>query len=167
MDHAQKAQMIEKAQIVSDTKLRIEDAKLMILTRNNGVSAEQDRKFRKSLRDEGGSVKIVKNSLAKRALAGTKFEGLSTLLSGPIGIVISQDPVVAARVAHAFAKETNGKLEIVGGASTDGVMDLAKIKYLATLPSLDGLRGKLVGLLQAPGAQLARVTNAYATKDQA
>ena len=167
MDHAQKAQMIEKAQIVAETKKRFEDANLVILTQNKGTSAEQDRKFRKSLRDEGGSVKIVKNSLAKRALVGTKFEGLAGVLKGPIAIVTSKDPVVAARVAHAFSKETDGKLEIVGGANTDGVMDLAKIKYLATLPSLDGLRGKLVGLLQAPGAHLARVTNAYATKDQA
>lgn len=166
MERAQKAQMIAKAALIAEAKERFEAAELVILTRNNGVTAEQDRVFRKKLREEGGSVKIFKNSLAKRALQGTKYEGLSDQLTGPIGIVTSQDPVVAARVAYAFVKESGEKLEIVGGATAAGVMDVAKIKYLATLPSLDGLRGKLVGILQAPGAQLARLANAYATKEE-
>lgn len=164
MDRAQKPQMIEKAQIIADTKKRFESAELIILTHNKGVTAEQDRMFRKTLREEGGSFKVVKNTLAKRALEGTKFAGLADKLQGPVGIATSADPVVAARVAYNFAK-TNEKLVIIGGATPNGVMDLEKIKFLATLPSLDGLRGKLIGLLQAPGAQLARLANAYATKE--
>lgn len=161
-----KPQMVAKKQLIDETKARLQAAELVILTHNKGVTAEQDRTFRKTLRDEGGSYKIVKNTLAKRALEGTKYEGLADLLKGPVGIATSEDPIVAARVAYNFAK-TNDKLVIIGGASSTEIMDVDKIKFLATLPSLDQLRGKLVGLLQAPGAQLARLANAYATKDGA
>lgn len=164
MDRSKLPQMIAKAELIADTKKRFEAAELVILTHNKGVTAEQDRMFRKTLREEGGNFKIVKNTLAKRALEGGKFAGLADKLEGPVGIVTSADPIVAARVAYNFSK-TNEKLVIIGGANSGGVMDLDKIKFLATLPSLDALRGKLVGILQAPGAQLARLANAYATKE--
>ncbi len=166
MERAQKAQMIEKANLIADTKKRIEAAELIVLAHNTGITAEQDRMFRKNLRDEGASSKVVKNTLAKRALEGTKFAGLADQLKGPVVIVTSKDPISAARITYNFAK-ANEKLVIIGGANTTEVMDLNKIKFLATLPSLDALRGKLVGILQAPGAQLARLANAYATKDSA
>ena len=161
-----KPQMVAKKKLIDDTKARLDAAELVILTHNKGVTAEQDRTFRKSLRDEGASYKIVKNSLAKRALQGTKFEGLVDQLKGPVGIATSKDPIAAARVTYNFAK-TNEKLVIIGGANTNEIMDASKIKFLATLPSMDQLRGKIVGILQAPGAQLARLANAYATKDGA
>jgi large subunit ribosomal protein L10 len=164
MDRAQKAQMIAKAQIIADTKKRLESAELVVLAHNTGVTAEQDRMFRKTLRDEGASSKVIKNTLVRRALEGTKFAGLADQLKGPVVIVTSQDPIAAARITYNFAK-ANEKLVIIGGANTTEVMDLNKIKFLATLPSLDALRGKLVGILQAPGAQLARLANAYAAKD--
>ena len=148
-------------------KKRFEAADLVVLTQNNGLTDEQSKVLRSALRAEDGSFKVGKNTLVKLALKGTKFEGLSDKLVGPIGIATSKDPMVAARVTYNFAKTTNEKLVIVGGASSTEILDAATIKYLATLPSLDALRGKIIGILQAPGAQLARLANAYATKDGA
>lgn len=157
----------EKAQEIENLKTRLNDAELVVLTLNKGMTDEQSKTLRSALRAEGASYKVAKNTLTKLALKGTKFEGLSDKLTGPIGIATSKDPMAAARIAYNFAKTSNEKLEIVAGASTTEILDANKIKYLATLPSLDALRGKLIGILQAPGAQLARLANAYATKDGA
>ncbi len=156
----------EKTQEIAELKQRFESAELVIVTQNKGLTDKQSKELRSGLRAEGGSYKVAKNTLVKLALQGTKFEGLADKFSGPTGIATSNDPMVAARVTYNFAK-TNDKLVILGGATDKEVLDVAKINYLATLPSMDQLRGKLVGLLQAPGAQLARLANAYATKDQA
>ena len=161
MDRAQKAKEIQ------DLNARLQDSELVILVHNKGITHAQDMELRTKLRAEGGSYRVAKNTLTKLALKGTKFEGLADQLKGPVGIATSKDPVLAARVVHDFAKGTNEKMVIVGGANETGVLPLDKVKFLATLPSMDGLRGKIVGLLQAPGAQLARLANAYATKDQA
>ncbi|HCP01754.1 MAG TPA: 50S ribosomal protein L10, partial [Rhodospirillaceae bacterium] len=123
------------------------------------------------------SYKVTKNRLAKLALAGTPYEPIVDLFSGPTAIAYSADPVAAARVAVDFAKE-NDKLIVVGGAMGDTRLDESAVKALASLPSLDELRGKLVGLLnapatkvagvlQAPAGQLARVIGAYANQDEA
>lgn len=161
----QKKAHIEKAEKVSAVAKRLEKAELVILTRNKGLTHLMDRELRNSLRKEGATFGVEKNTLVARALKGTKFEHLSDKLTGPIGIAISEDPMAAARVVYDFAKK-NDKLEIVGGASGADVLDLEKIKFLALLPSMDQLRGKIIGILQAPGGQLARLANAYATKDQ-
>ncbi|MCM2343219.1 MAG: 50S ribosomal protein L10 [Alphaproteobacteria bacterium] len=145
---------------------RLENAELVILTHNKGMTHLMDRELRNNLRKEGATFGVEKNTLVARAIKGTKFESLTDKLKGPVGIAVSNDPLAAARVVYEFAKK-NDKLEIIGGATTDGALDLEKIKFLAMLPSKDQLRGKIVGLLQAPGAQLARLANAYATKDQA
>lgn len=156
----------EKTQAIADLKQRFEAAELVIVTQNKGLTDKQSKELRSGLRAEGGSYKVAKNTLVKLALQGTKFEGLADSFSGPTGIATSADPMVAARVTYNFAK-ANDKLVIIGGATEKEILDVAKINYLATLPSMDQLRGKLVGLLQAPGAQLARLANAYATKDAA
>lgn len=156
----------EKAQEIADLKKHLDESNLVVLTHNKGITAQQSNALRRALGAEEGSFKVAKNTLVKLAIKGTKYEGLSDVLKGPIGIATSNDPVVAARVTYDFAKTTGDKLVIVGGANDTEVLSVDKIKFLATLPSLDGLRGKLVGLLQAPGAQLARLANAYATKDQ-
>jgi large subunit ribosomal protein L10 len=129
------------------------------------------------MRDAGASYKVAKNRLAKIALDGTDYSVLSDLLTGPTALATSIDPVAAAKVAIEFAK-TNDKLEIVGGAMGAQLLNAEGVKALASLPSLDELRGKLVGLLQAPASklaaitaapagQLARVFNAYAEKEAA
>jgi large subunit ribosomal protein L10 len=156
----------EKAQEIEAIKARLADSSLVVLTHNKGITAQQSNALRRALGAEGATYKVAKNTLMKLAIKGTKYEGLADKLTGPVGIATSKDPVAAARIVHGFAKETNDKLVIIGGANDTEILSLDKVKFLATLPSLDGLRGKLVGLLQAPGAQLARLANAYATKDQ-
>lgn len=162
----QKKAHIAKAEKVSAVADRLAKAELVILTRNKGLTHVMDRELRNNLRKEGATFGVEKNTLVARALKGTKFEHLSDKLSGPIGIAISEDPMAAARVVYDFAKK-NDKLEIVAGASGADALDLERIKFLALLPTKDQLRGKIIGILQAPGAQLARLANAYATKDQA
>ena len=156
----------EKAQEVEDLKKRLSESNLVVLTHNKGITAQQSNALRRALGAEEGSFRVAKNTLVKLAIKGTKYEGLADTLKGPVGIATSKDPVVAARVTYEFAKGTADKLVIIGGANDTEVLSVDKVKFLATLPSLDGLRGKLVGLLQAPGAQLARLANAYATKDE-
>jgi len=120
---------------------------------------------------------VTKNRLTRLALEGTKFEALQALFTGPTAIAVSEDPVAAAKVCVEFAKK-NEKLTIVGGALGTEVLDQSMIENLAKLPSLDELRGKLIGVLQAPATklaavtqapagQLARVFSAYGSQDQA
>jgi large subunit ribosomal protein L10 len=133
--------------------------------------------LRGKIRDAGASYKVAKNSLAKLAINDTDYAGLDELLTGPTALATSVDPVAAAKAVVEFAK-TNDKLEIVGGAMGALVLNADGIKALAALPSLDELRGRLVGLVQAPAtklaqlatapaAKLARVFGAYAAKDAA
>jgi large subunit ribosomal protein L10 len=129
------------------------------------------------MRDAGVTYKVSKNKLAKIALDGTDYLSIGDMLTGPVGLASSIDPVAAAKVAVEFAK-TNDKFEIVGGAMGATALDVAGVQALATLPSLDELRAKIVGLIvapatkiatiaQAPAAQLARVLAAYAEKEAA
>ena len=145
------------------------------LTHQNGLSVEETTALRLQMREAGAGFKVTKNRLAKIALKDTQFEPLSDLFNGPTAIAVSEDPVAAARVVVNYAKD-NDKLTVVGGALGDKPLDVDAVNALAKLPSLDELRGKLVGLLQAPagkivgvlqapGGQLARVFGAYAAKD--
>ena len=162
---AQKKAHAEKQIKTDAVAKRLENAELVILTHNKGMTHQMDRELRNNLRKEGATFGVEKNTLVARAVKGTKFESLTDKLKGPVGIAVSNDPLTAARVVYEFAKK-NDKIEIIGGASVDGALDLEKIKFLALLPSMDQLRGKIIGILQATGAQLARLANAYATKDQ-
>ena len=123
------------------------------------------------------AIKVAKNTLTLIAVEGTTYAPISDMLTGPTALATSADPVAAAKAAVDFAK-TNPKLEIVGGAMGNTVLDVNGVKALAELPSLDELRAKLVGLLQAPATkvasvlqapagQLARVFGAYAAKEAA
>ena len=136
------------------------------------MTVEEVTELRRQMRAAGASFKVTKNRLARRALAGTKFERLSPMFTGPTAIAFSRDPVAAAKVAVEFANK-NEKLRIVGGGLNDQQLDVQGIKSLATMPSLDQLRAKLLGMLQtpatriasvlqAPGGQIARVLSAHA-----
>ena len=113
--------------------------------------------------EAGASYKVAKNRLAKLALKDTDYTGLDEFLSGPTALAWSEDPVAAAKAAVDFAK-SNDKLEIVGGSMGTQVLDEAGVKALASMPSLDELRGKLVGLVNAPATKVAQVVNAPANK---
>lgn len=167
----------EKADLVALLKTTFNETEVVVVTRNLGLTVAQSTDLRGKMRDAGATFKVSKNRLAKIALKDTRYEPLAELLTGPIALATSSDPVAAAKVAVEFAK-TNDKLEIVGGAMGETVLDADGVKALATMPSLDELRAKLIGLVQAPatkiartvaepGAQLARVVGAYAAKEAA
>ena len=167
----------EKAEAVAELNRTFSEVSVVVVTRNLGLTVAQSTQLRTKMREAGASYKVAKNRLAKIALEGTDYAGIADLLTGPTALATSADPVAAAKVIADFAK-TNDKLEIVGGAMGKQLLDAEGVKALASLPSLDELRGKIVGLLQAPAsklaavtqapaAQLARVFKAYAEKDAA
>ncbi len=166
-----------KEALVTQLHQSLAAASLVVVTQQKGLTVAETTKLRRQMREAGASFKVAKNRLARLALKGTAFESLSEKLKGPTGLAYSTDPVAAARVAVKYAKE-NDKLSILGGAMSGQVFDAAGVDALSKLPSLDELRGKIVGLLQAPATkvagvlvapagQLARVFNAYATKSEA
>jgi large subunit ribosomal protein L10 len=147
---------------------------VVVVAHYAGLSVADMTKLRSDMRDAGGRVKVAKNRLVKLALEGTDATGISELLKGPTCLAFSEDPVAAPKVAVKFAKG-NEKFVILGGTMGAQVLDAEGVSSLASLPSLDELRAKLIGLLQAPaskiartlnepGAQLARVFGAYGNK---
>jgi large subunit ribosomal protein L10 len=150
---------------------------VVVVAHYAGLTVAQFQKLRREMKANGATVKVAKNRLAKIALEGTDVASISHLLTGPTLIAYSNDPVAAPKVATAFAKD-NDKLVILGGAMGKTALNPDGVKALATMPSLDELRAKLLGLLQAPAtkiaqlstapaAKLARVFQAYADKDAA
>ena len=171
MDRAQKAEQ------VSGLAKTLSETSVVVVARNHGLTVAQVTDLRIKMRAAGATFKVTKNRLARIALEGTPYQPIGDMLTGPVGFATSTDPVAAAKVAVEFAK-TNDKIEIVGGAMGEVLLDAEGVKALASMPSLDELRAKLVGLLvapatklatvtQAPAAQLARVFNAYAEKEAA
>jgi len=136
---------------------------VVVVAHYSGLTVAQMQNLRKQMNAAGAKVQVAKNRLAKIALEGTEVSSISGLMKGPTLIATSADPVAAAKVAVAFAKD-NAKLVILGGAMGVTALDVEGVKSLATLPSLDELRGKLVGLIQAPATKLAQLTTAPAAK---
>ena len=171
MDRLQKEELVDALNGVFGS------ANLVVVTRPLGLTVAESTDLRAQMREAGALFKVTKNRLTRLALKGTRFEPLSDLFVGPTAIAYSEDPIMAAKVAVKFADD-NEKLEILGGGLFDQRLDVGEIKNLATLPSLDELRGKIVGalnapatkvagVLQAPGAQIARVLQARATQAEA
>ncbi len=167
----------QKTDAVAELNRTFNEVGVVVVTRNLGMTVKQSTDLRNKMRDAGASYKVAKNRLAIIALEGTDYGSLADLLTGPTALATSTDPVAAAKAVVDFAK-TNDKIEIVGGAMGKTVLDADGVKALASLPSLDELRAKLVGLLvapatkiatitQAPAAQLARVLAAYSEKEAA
>ena len=136
---------------------------LVVVAHYSGLTVAQMQTLRKQMREAGATVQVAKNRLAKIALEGTAMASIAGLLKGPTLLAYSQDPVAAAKVAVAFARD-NEKLVILGGAMGKTALNVEAIRSLATLPSLDELRAKLVGLIQAPATKLAQLTTAPAAK---
>ena len=157
MDRSQKTDAVTQLNAVFN------EVGVVVVTRNLGLSVAQSTDLRSKMREAGASYKVAKNRLAKLALKETQYEGLEEYLSGPTALAWSVDPVAAAKAAVDFAK-SNEKLEIVGGSMGGQLLDEAGIKALASMPSLDELRGKLVGLVNAPATKIARVVNEPAAK---
>lgn len=168
-----------KQQQVSSLRDTFNDATVVVVSHYLGITAAEATDLRRRMLDAGARFRVTKNRLVKIALEGTPYEHLSEMFTGPTAIAYSDDPVAAAKAAVAFAKD-NENLVILGGGLGATPLDQSAVKNLASLPSLDELRGKIVGLLnapatkiagvlQAPAGQLARVIGAHAAqaKDEA
>lgn len=142
---------------------RFANDETMIVAHYSGITVKELETFRADLRKEGASFKVTKNSLAKIAIKGTKFEGASDLFSGPVGIATSEDPVSAAKVSQKFAKD-NEKFVILGGAFGEQILDVKGIEALAKMPSLDEVRATIAGLIMAPARNLASLVGAPGSK---
>ena len=155
MDRAQ------KSEVVAALNRTFTETSVVIVTRNLGLTVAQSTALRNRMREAGASYKVSKNKLSRIALDGTSYGPLSDLLVGPTALSTSVDPVAPAKVVVEFAK-TNDRLEIVGGAMGATLLDVAGVKALAELPSLDELRAKIVGLVQAPATKVVQIVQAPA-----
>ena len=167
----------EKREVVTALHDVFAKTGVVVVAHYAGLTVAQMTRLRSDMRSAGGQVKVAKNRLVKLALEGTDAKGIADLLKGPTCLAYSADPIAAPKVAVKFAK-ANEKFVILGGAMGTTVLDAKGVNSLADLPSLDELRGKLIGLIQAPaskiartlnepGAQLARVFAAYGNKEAA
>jgi large subunit ribosomal protein L10 len=167
----------EKREFVSVLGQVFAETSMVVVTQNKGMTVAEVSDLRRRMRASGSTYKVAKNRLAVLALDGTRFDGISPLLKGPTALAWSMDPVAVAKTAVDYAK-TNERFVVLGGALGTQTLNADGIKALAELPSLDALRAKLLGLIQAPATkiagvlaapagQLARVFGAYATKDEA
>jgi large subunit ribosomal protein L10 len=167
----------EKRELVTGLNDAFKGAGSVVVAHYAGITVAQMNDLRSKMRTAGGTVKVAKNRLARIALQGTESESIIDLFKGQTLIAYSEDPIAAPKVASDFAKG-NDKLVILGGAMGSTALNADGVKALATLPSLDELRGKLVGLIvapatriaqivNAPAASVARVIGAYARKDEA
>lgn len=141
----------------------LKETSVVVVAHYSGLTVAQMQALRKQMREAGATVQVTKNRLTKIALEGTDLTAVAGLLKGPTLLAYSQDPVAAAKAAVAFAKD-NDKLVILGGAMGKTALNPDAVKSLATLPSLDEMRAKLIGLIQAPATKLAQLTNAPAGK---
>jgi len=164
----------EKQDLVKSLRSTFEGASIVVVTHYSGLSVAEMEDLRGQMRSAGASFKVTKNRITRLALEGTKFQGIADLFSGPTAIAYSDDPVAAAKIAVKFSKE-NDKFVVMGGALGEDVLDLASINALAALPSMDELRGKIIGMintpatriagvLQAPAGQIARVIGAHSSQ---
>jgi len=152
-----------KAELVATLGEVFATTGVVVVAHYAGLTVADMQKLRREMKQAGGTVKVAKNRLAKIALEGTDVASIGSLLKGPTLLAYSSDPVAAPKVATDFAK-ANEKLVILGGAMGATALNPDGVKALASLPSLDELRGKLVGLIQAPSTKVAQIVNAPAGK---
>ncbi|HUH86803.1 MAG TPA: 50S ribosomal protein L10 [Pusillimonas sp.] len=153
----------EKAVVIEEVSAELAKAQSVIIAEYRGLDVAAVTVLRKQARESGVYLRVLKNTLVRRAVAGTPFETLSSKMSGPLMYAVSEDPVSAAKVLASFAK-TNDKLVITGGALPDNALDAEGVKALATMPSREELLAKLMGTMQAPVTQFVRTLNEVPTK---
>jgi len=164
----------QKEEQVASLKQTFEESEIVVVTHYIGMTMADMVDLRNRMHEAGASFKVTKNRLTRIALQGTNFESLTDLMTGPTALAYSADPVAAAKAAVNYSKD-NEKLVILGGVLNGQVLDVDSVKNLAELPSLDELRGKLIGMintpatriagvLKAPAGQVARVIGAYGVK---
>ena len=150
MDRAQ------KQELTASLHRDLSETVCLVITHQTGLSVAEASVLRQQMRNAGARYRVTKNRLMRRALEGTPFEALAPLFTGPTAIAFSQDPVAAAKAAVDYANR-NTKLTIIAGGLSGQTLDQAAVRALAALPSLDELRGRIIGLIQAPATKLARL----------
>jgi len=156
----------EKTELLNFLNEIFSNSESVVITENKGLTVAEADELRNKIREAGASLRVTKNRIARLALKDTKFEALADLFKGPIAVAYAKDPIAACKACVEFAKQ-NEKLVIIGGALSDKVLSIDEIKALAAIPSMDELRAKLIGLLQAPASKVARVLKAYSEKEAA
>ncbi len=168
---------VEKEEVVAGLNRTFSEAAAVVVTHYRGLNVMEMNDLRGKMREAGSEFRVTKNRLARLALDGTPYAPLAGMFDGPVAIAYSDDVIAPARICVNFAKQ-NDKLVVLGGAMGATVLDAGAVRDLASLPSLDELRGRIVGLLnapaakiagvlQAPAGQLARVMDAYARSSEA
>ena len=152
---------LAKEKLIAAIDEDIKESQLIVVNHQLGLNADQTRSLRIEMRKNGVGLKVAKNKLVKHVIEGSKFAALEKFLHGPTALAYSKDPIAAAKASVEFSKK-NDKFKVVGGLMGDKVLEEAEIKVLAALPSLDQLRAKLLGLLQAPATKIAGVLQAPA-----
>ncbi len=156
----------EKTELLNLVNGLVSGAESVVVSHYRGLTVAEISELRNKARELGAELRVTKNRITRLALKGTNFEDLTDLFAGPTIMAYSNDPISACKLCVEFAK-ANEKFVVVGGGLSSGKLSMAEIERLATIPSMDELRAKLIGLLQAPGAALARVTKAYSEKEAA
>ena len=152
-----------KKAVVADVITRLENAQAVVVAENRGLEVAGATQLRKNAREAGVYLKVLKNTLARRAVAGTAFEGLTQDLTGPLVYAISDDPVAAAKVMNDFAKANKERFVLRAGAMPNKLLDVSSVQALATMPSREEMLAKLLGTMQAPIAQFVRTLNEIPT----
>ena len=153
----------EKAELIETLQSTFNASTTVVVAHQDGMTVAESGDLRQKMREAGAGLKVTKNRIAKLALKGTRYEDLDSIFTGPTVVGTSEDPVAAARILVEYA-EGNPKITIIGGSMDGKTLDKAGVEALAKMPSLGELRGKLVGLVQAPAAKIARVVQAPAGK---
>lgn len=145
---------VQKEALVADMRARLETASVVVVASQSGLTVEQVTGLRRDMRAANAEFKVLKNTLAQIAVKGTKLEGLTDMLKGPTALAYSEDPVAAAKALVTFANK-NDKIQVIGGSLDGKVLNADDVKALATLPSLDELRSKIIAVISAPATKLA------------
>ena len=153
----------EKKEFVQKLKDEIDSSSSVIVAHYSGLTVEESEQLRAEMRSNGAKFKVTKNRLTKLALEQTQFKDIADLFTGPTAIAFSDDPVAPAKVAVSFEKKLE-KFKIIGGGYDGEKIDLEKINFLATLPSIDELRGKIIGLISAPAQKIALIVKEPASQ---
>ena len=146
----------DKKNLVQNLKDELDSSTSVIVTHYSGLTVNESEELRSEMRDNGAKFKVTKNRLTKLALEQTQFKDLADLFTGPTAIAYSDDPVAPAKVAVSFEKKLEN-FKIIGGGYVGEKIDLEKINFLATLPSMDELRGKILGIISAPAQKIALI----------
>ncbi len=150
---------LQKKEFVAALNKDFKESNLLVITHYSGLNVKELEELRSKMRESEVKFKVAKNRLAKLSLPGTSFEKVSELFKGPTAIAYSGDPIKAAKIAVDFSK-TNKKLKIIGGSFEGKIIEVDQVKFLASLPSLDEVRSKIISILQAPASKVLTVINA-------